>query len=264
MSCKYCSAINHQIDDCVDPELAKLASEYLTYQYKSTPEFETYIRGLPYHKFFATAYFCSGYNENEIHPTEKKDIVKRMIELHIFTKNTQGLQRMTWRHIQTPPIIINVHRNNTNDPLLLEGYQIDMLKQMNHQQIRDFLYLVSRGHNSDTTLNSFFPPPRENTEEMMRDDAIEGLMSMQNETLENLHIDEILQMRKITWTNYPIQYGEIDCPICYLSVSNNICKYNCNHCFCRDCTCKSLMSGSKVCSLCRTTIQNIQHYSVMC
>lgn len=255
-SCKFCSAFGHKIDECGSIELAKLCSSYLNYQYKSTVEFETYIRSLSYPKFYGTAYFCMGYNDADIHPTNKKNIVKRMIDLHIFTQNTQNLNRMTWRHIQTPPIIINVHTNTTTDGLLLiEGDQIDMIKLMDHTQIKDMIYLLSRGHNPDTIFSQYHPQ----REESMIDDAIEGLLNIQNTETENLTMSEILGMNKIIWTTHNNLYNTIDCPICWTN-TNNICKYNCSHCFCHDCTCKTISTGNIKCSLCRTNIQNIQHY----
>lgn len=254
--CQFCGGFNHEINDCQDPELATLCSVYMTYQYKPTAQFEPFLRALSYQKFLAIAYFCAGYEVEDIHPTKKRDIMNRLIEMHVLSRNTQRLNRMTWRHMETPPVVINSRRDKINQTYLIEGYQIDVIKIMNEIQIKDTLYLMSRGNN----LDSMFSPQNSELDSMLISHEPTEEVLREQQSLEELSLDQLLHIYGILWTNRDIEHGTIECPICYLVVANHICQYNCSHTFCRECTCKTLRTGNIACSLCRTPIQNIQHY----
>lgn len=256
LQCKFCSGYNHTINDCQDSVISDLCCAYMTYQYKPTTEFETYLRSISYQKFFAIAYYCVGYRENEIHPTTKKTILHRILELHAITKNTQRMENMSLLGSGPNSVVINSRKDRINLQHTIEGFQIDIMQKMQPNQIRDTLYLLSRGHNLEQQFSTA-------NEEILRESAVEGLVSLGGQpasSIGEMTVEQILQVNSIRWTNRSVNCENIECPICYMNIRTNICEYNCNHKFCLNCTCRTLRTGNTNCSLCRTNIHNIVNY----
>lgn len=259
--CKYCGGFNHTINDCQDPEISKLCCAYMTYQYKTTTEFDNFVRRLSYQKFFVIAYFCLGYNEREIHPTTKKNILNRILELHELTKNAQRINSMTSRYVESQPVIINARKDRINLQHTIEGYQIDVMQRMDENTIRDTLYMLSRGHDLELQFSQA-------NDVLLRENAVEGLVALRElaasqpppQPQNEMTVEQILQTKGITWTNTDTRHEMIECPICYMNIQTNICQYNCSHTFCYSCVCRTLRTGNAVCSLCRANLQNIVNY----